>query len=323
MENARLLLMSRSVVPNGLGNEHDLVGRFFMDHPAGKLGTIFTDTPDLLTQRYDQSLDTRVTPVFAEICLSDACQMSRGLLNARVRPVAVEGAVPTGLRAMRELRSALRTSACDEVSVEDRLFNSLRLTPSRTNHVKRSATSLGKLALQMGLGAGDIANACVRKLARKPTVKSSHIDLFGYFEQSPNPDSRITLGRDVDALGQRRVHVDWRLTSLDWHTYRTAAEIFGAELARSCRGRFQMDPWLVAGDGAPPQLRGTAHHMGTTRMSDSPREGVVDRRCRVHGVDNLHVAGSSVFPRGGWAFPTFSIVALSLRLADHLRSALL
>jgi choline dehydrogenase-like flavoprotein len=116
--------------------------------------------------------------------------------------------------------------------------------------------------------------------------------------------------------------VDWRLTALDWHTYRNAAAIFGSELARTCRGTFQMAPWLSGGDGDRPQLRGTAHHMGTTLMSDDPRQGVVDRRCRVHGVDNLHVAGSSVFPRGGWAFPTFSIIALSLRLADDLRSAL-
>ena len=69
-------------------------------------------------------------------------------------------------------------------------------------------------------------------------------------------------------------------------------------------------------------MHGTAHHMGTTRMADSSLEGVVDRDCRVHGIDNLHLAGSSVFPTGGWAFPTFTIVALSLRLAEHLRSRL-
>jgi len=71
-----------------------------------------------------------------------------------------------------------------------------------------------------------------------------------------------------------------------------------------------------------PEVHGTAHHLGTTRMSDDPSHGVVDRQCRVHGIDNLHIAGSSVFPTGGWAFPTFTIAALSLRLADSLRKLL-
>jgi len=66
-------------------------------------------------------------------------------------------------------------------------------------------------------------------------------------------------------------------------------------------------------------VHGTAHHIGTTRMSASPSSGVVDPQCRVHGVDNLYVAGSSVFPTGGWAFPTLTIVALALRVADSLR----
>ena len=75
-------------------------------------------------------------------------------------------------------------------------------------------------------------------------------------------------------------------------------------------------------DERAPQLQGTAHHMGTTRMANDPVDGVVDRNLRVHGVDNLHVAGSSVFPTGGWAFPTFTLVALSMRLAEHLRDCL-
>ena len=66
----------------------------------------------------------------------------------------------------------------------------------------------------------------------------------------------------------------------------------------------------------------TAHHLGTTRMADDPKKGVVERHGKVHGVANLHVAGSSVFPTGGWAFPTLTIVALSLRLAENLKAKL-
>jgi choline dehydrogenase-like flavoprotein len=178
------------------------------------------------------------------------------------------------------------------------------------------------LALRLGLGVGDIARAFVQKIADKPTVSSSHIDLVGFFEQAPNPHSRVILDSETDALGQRKVSVEWRLTPLDRHTYRAAATLFGNELARASAGSFELESWLEHDDGAAPDVHGTAHHLGTTRMSDDPRSGVVDRHCRVHGMQNLHIAGSSVFPTGGWAFPTFTIVALSLRLADQLRSVL-
>jgi choline dehydrogenase-like flavoprotein len=189
--------------------------------------------------------------------------------------------------------------------------------PSAAADTNRSE-SIGRLALQVGLGAGDIVKALGRKIAVRPTVQSRHVELHGFFEQAPNPASRITLSRERDVLGQPKAVVDWQLTALDRHTYRTAATLFGTELARACGGSFQIESWLSE-DGAA-QVHGTAHHMGTTRMADDSRYGVVDRHCRVHGVANLHVAGSSVFPTGGWAFPTFTIVALSLRLAEQLRN---
>ena len=167
---------------------------------------------------------------------------------------------------------------------------------------------------------GDLARGVFNRLTDRPIVPPDHVDVVGYFEQAPNPDSRVRLGEELDPLGQRRVCVDWRLTPLDWHTYRTATRLFGEDLARACGGSFQADPWLH--EEHAPQLQGTAHHMGTTRMSDHPADGVVDRDLRVHGIDNLHIAGSSVFPTGGWAFPTFTLVALSMRLAEHLRDCL-
>ncbi|GAB2534481.1 GMC oxidoreductase [Rhodanobacter koreensis] len=322
IENARLLLSSDSVARHGLGNDHDLVGRYFMDHPTGKLGTLFTDVPDRVTRPYDRTGGKGVAPSFPEIGLSDEALRAYGLLNGRVRPVAVEGPIPKGIRALRELRAALRPPRQDESSaLEERLCAALK-NGTRVNPDDAGAApaGIGRLALRLSLGVGDVARAYVRKLADQPAVKSTHVDLIGYFEQAPNPDSRVTLGTERDALGQRKVCVDWRLTALDRHTYRAAATLFGTELARACGGRFQPEPWLGSDDSAVPQVRGTAHHLGTTRMSDDPRQGVVDRHCRVHGIDNLHVAGSSVFPTGGWAFPTLTIVALSLRLAEHLRT---
>jgi choline dehydrogenase-like flavoprotein len=147
------------------------------------------------------------------------------------------------------------------------------------------------------------------------------VELMAYFEQAPNPASRVTLADARDAMGMRKVRMDWRLTDLDRASYRTSATLLGDDVASFCGGRFEPEPWVVDPALQPPVM-GTAHHIGTTRMSARPESGVVDSDCKVHGMQNLHVAGSSVFPTSGWAFPTFTIVALAVRLADHLRTRL-
>jgi choline dehydrogenase-like flavoprotein len=99
-------------------------------------------------------------------------------------------------------------------------------------------------------------------------------------------------------------------------------ELLGAEVGRAGIGRLKI---LYREDesGWPDDLGGGQHHMGTTRMSDDPKQGVVDRHCRVHGMSNLFVAGSSVFPTPGGATPTLMLVSLAIRLSDHLKSTML
>ncbi len=187
IENARLLLLSDSVVPRGLGNGHDLVGRYFMDHPSGKLGTVFTDDPDSLTRPYDRNLGKGVAPTFPEIGLSGEVQRKQGLLNGRVHPFAVEGTVPNGIRALREFRAALHPPARDESTLlEARMCEAMKNGPSG-GAAMLSQDGIGMLALRLGMGLGDIARAFVQKVADKPTVKSNHVELTGYFEQAPNP----------------------------------------------------------------------------------------------------------------------------------------
>lgn len=322
IENARLLLSSNSVMPKGLGNDHDLVGRYFMDHPSGKLGALFTRDPDSVIRPYDRNVPKGRPPVHPEICLSDEAQREHRILSGRVRPYPFEEPVPEGLQALRDLRSIMRARRRHENwAIKARVCGRKNGEPDYIAKARPSEDDIASLTLRAGLGAADIAKALGRKLTRKPTVKTERVDLVGYFEQVPNHDSRITLGEERDALGLRKVTVDWRLTDLDRHTYRTAARLFGAELARACRGSFLPEPWLEQEDGVP-QVFGTSHHMGTTRMADTPQQGVVDRNCQVHGVGNLHIAGSSVFPTGSWAFPTFTIIALSMRLAEQLRGRL-
>ena len=118
----------------------------------------------------------------------------------------------------------------------------------------------------------------------------------------------------------RRVKLDWRLAELDKRSALRTMEILGAELGRAGLGRLRLDV-SESDAGWPADTAGGWHHMGTTRMSDDPKLGVVERNCRVHGLSNLYVAGSSVFPTAGSGTPTLTLIALALRLADHLKAA--
>jgi len=138
-------------------------------------------------------------------------------------------------------------------------------------------------------------------------------------EQSPNRDSRVTLGDERDALGLRRPVLDWRISEIDRRTIVRASELYADELTRLGLARVKVEPWLF--EDAPEPGTGLGadwHQIGTTRMAESPKRGVVDSDCRIFGIDNLFVAGASVFPTSGAMNPTLTLVALALRLARHL-----
>jgi choline dehydrogenase-like flavoprotein len=148
--------------------------------------------------------------------------------------------------------------------------------------------------------------------------------LFTRIEQAPNPDSRVTLDAEKDELGVPRSHLHWALTSLERQSIRKIYELIGLEAGKAGVARVRLLDYLHEEEhqGWPSFTGGGWHHMGTTRMSDDPAKGVVDADCKVHGIDNLYIAGSSCFPTAGAANPTLTLVALSLRLAEHLKSRL-
>ena len=140
-------------------------------------------------------------------------------------------------------------------------------------------------------------------------------------EQAPNPLSRISLGQEVDKFGLRRVKLNWQLSTIDLHTIQRAVFRFGEVLADLNLGRLRVQDWLNSDSPIYTGAHGD-HHMCTTRMGGSPGEGVVDSDQKLFGTDNLYIAGSSVFSTGGHANPTFSIVQMTLRLADHIGALL-
>jgi choline dehydrogenase-like flavoprotein len=152
--------------------------------------------------------------------------------------------------------------------------------------------------------------------ARAPGADGAPLrTLYFRTEQAPDRDNRVSLGRSRDALGTPRVELNWGLRDADTRSIAGWLETFDATVRERGLG------WvLMPGEDWPEHVVGGPHHMGTTRMAADPGRGVVDADCRVHSSDNLYVLGSSVFPTGGYANPTLTIVALALRLADHLRA---
>jgi len=137
-------------------------------------------------------------------------------------------------------------------------------------------------------------------------------------EQSPNIDSRITLSNEKDSLGLRRVSLNWKTDELDERTIRTLAKETAKEFARLDFGRVKLEDYILSNKIGIDFNHGHCHQMGTTRMSKLPENGVVDKNCKVFGIDNLFIAGSSIFSTSGGVNPTLSIVQLSLRLAEHI-----
>ena len=145
-------------------------------------------------------------------------------------------------------------------------------------------------------------------------------------EQAPNPDSRVTLGRDRDALGMPRVNLHWQLTELDKRSIRTIYQLIGQQMGLAGLGRVKLKEYLqdeLDNTSWPDGTNAGWHHMGTTRMSDDPKKGVVDANCQIHGIHNLYVAGAGCFSTSSAPNPTLTLVALSLRLSDHVKQKLL
>lgn len=146
-------------------------------------------------------------------------------------------------------------------------------------------------------------------------------ELFTRIEQAPNPESRVTLDTEKDSLGMPRAALHWVLTPLEKRSIRKIYELLGQEVGKTGVGRVRLMEylWDEKDESWPEFTGGGWHHMGTTRMSDDPKTGVVDANCKVHGIDNLYMAGASCYVTAAAPNPTLTLIALTLRLSDHLK----
>jgi choline dehydrogenase-like flavoprotein len=296
IENPRLLLLSRSAHPDGLCNQHDLVGRFFMEHPTVSAGTVVSDDWQALHDLFSPGLIGGRLVEFG-LALSPALQATSQSLNAVMRTNLVAGRDST--QALRELMASVRYG--------------------RAPHERRAADNGRRLRAIARDPIGIVQNVARHALGRPKRFKVDSLFLEVRTEQEPDPESRVTLSDQLDRFGQPRAHLHWSMKHREKDTVRVAATTFREEVERLGLGTLKIADWLQSQDSSwPADMVGGHHHMGTTRMSDDPRTGVVDRDCKAHGVENLYVVGSSVFPTAGYANPTSTVLALAFRLAEHL-----
>jgi choline dehydrogenase-like flavoprotein len=329
------LLLSNRRQAKGLGNQHDLVGRFFMEHPRFEAGIIIPADRHLEVEFYETHA-LAGTRLKGYIGLTEETIRREKLLDIQINLIPVDS---------EAYRQAENTPEVDSLKY---LVQKLRRREAPSDFGAHVANIVGDLltvqeyflpmaplpvpqpaALRRILGAkaeekdyllgdlfGDIAVVANDEIFRAAPL--DYIRLSTRIDQAPNPDSRVTLGAERDALGLRRAELHWQLSPLDKYSVRRTLEILGAELGRAGLGRLQIQ---MDDDNTtwPKDTVGGWHHMGTTRMSDDPKRGVVDRNCQVHGISNLFIAGSSVFPTAGSGTPTMMLVSLALRLGDHLK----
>jgi len=286
IENARLLLASRSRRPAGLGNGGDLVGRYYQDHPKGFTGEVDVarGASRLPASLYWGRLDRGGRDRWG-VGLSPEAQERHEVLNSYVRldPV-IHDVPPPGLTAARRL-----------------LHGRLRAVNARD-------------LLDLPGERQDLAR--VRRFRRGNEGPIDTIRVRSFLEQEPRPENRVRLDDRLDRFGQPLAVVDWDLSELDRRSVRILHEVLGTEFVRTGIGRVRYDL-----DDASPvwdTLIDAAHHAGTTRMGSDRRTSVTDPWGEVHEVRGLFVNGASLFPTSGYANPVFTIMALALRVADRV-----
>jgi choline dehydrogenase-like flavoprotein len=322
LENARLLLASHDQCADGIGNDHDNVGRYYMAHLYGILGWIELRAPDdgfvYGYERDDEGVYCRrrfwITPeaqtqhesgnCIAQLARTDVSDPDHGSALLSAKHLA-----GTYVDALRDRRPGRRSSNWRAERSQRRAHwgvvarGAPFLIPEVTTSVHRRYFARRQLPGVLG------------------PQSANRFPLLYQAEHLPHRSSRVELATTRDAFGMPRLRTRVAFTDDDVRTVETFHRVLAAQLCATGTGTFhpyvgdlraQIEARLAA-------FHSSYHHIGTTRMSASPSDGVVDRNCRVYGVENLFVAGSSVFPTGGHANPTLTLVALALRLADHLR----
>ena len=318
IEAARILLASKQGERQGIGNQHDVVGRYFMEHPHVVTAKIHLYNRKQSNRAVIPALDYRFI------------KGAKARLNLE-RPIdGVKFAYTIREQTQREKQllnysAHLRTVSPSRNSAGYRslklIVANMRSMKSFLRQVKNGGIpdGLGTQLKNLVLNPDDVFRVLYGQVFSRPKI----LELYCQSESVPNPDSRVMISDQLDELGVPRAVLDWRLSLLDKVSIRESQKIIGELLKQSGIGELVTEPWVMDDDAEwDRSLIGGYHHMGTARMGLNPKESVVDENCKVHSVSNLYVTSTSAFPTGGYANPLLTGLALTLRTADHIKELL-
>ncbi len=295
IENARMLLHFNQKYHNKLGNKSDTLGRYLMEHPTPRAAHLIAErTPELDLYFGYREEKKSIVGFFS---LTDKTVRDNNTINLRMPFVPQTNyALSDGISSSHIFGQSL---------------SNYELPADASTHAWNILSDIDMV---------------IESIARKTfdTKIFDHASEIGGFEipmmmeQTPSKDNRIILSNNKDELGLAKIDVQYRITELDKQRLWRSLDICAREIAMLGFGRLKilkersLRLWR-------DQLGFSAHHMGTTRMADTPDSGVVNEDLKVFGTNNFYIGGSSVFPTGGSVPPTLTIVALSIRLAEHIK----
>lgn len=314
MNATRILFNSTDQNGDSPGNTHDQLGRYFMDHLMLNGGHFYPTDKSLIERMalYDLRMRNGV-PVMAHLHFSDAA------LDRLQLPALAMMMYPRDQSSANRSASNSRQKRAHNAALAVRH----RLLGRRLPHIKDILivlTGLDEVIARMwrkrfapesNVGSGGWS------LRPRQSKKYNHLEVIQIVEQRPHSDNRLILSDETDKLGHRRVTIDWRLHPEDSDLLQQAQEEMARALKAAGLGEYKISK--VDG-GLDIRSHSCCHYLGGTRMGDDAKHSVVDRNCKVHDTSSLYVLTGGVFPTGGFANPTFTIVTLAIRMADHLKS---
>jgi choline dehydrogenase-like flavoprotein len=320
LESTRQLLVLQRKHPELFGGEDGPLGRYYMGHVIGEVADVVFNS-DTIDAAYDFYLDEHGSYARRRLIPSDAAQFDERLLNVSFWPVVPPVADPrhrSGLLSMVCLAFAIppfgrlviaeairKRHIPDDLAVWPHIVNILRDLP-------RAGLSIAAFLYKRYVARPPMPGFFARNAARR-------YGLSYHAEQSPQPDSRVTLSDDRDRLGVPKLRIDYRFARADAEAVARSHAVLADWLTRTGAGRLEYrQPPEETVDAILALAAHGTHQIGTARMAARPEDGVVDENLRCFGVDNLYVASSATFPTSGQCNPTLSIAAFAVRLAEHL-----
>ena len=297
IENPRILLASQQLDRRGVGNQADLVGRYYQDH----VGFFAAELRPLDWARFRHLFasflpgDQKYVP---KIQLAQSLQRSQGLLSV-IGNIDVQEGENSPRNCARRIYRKLRHARPISAESGSTFHDLRRLVSSAPDALKLLSAHL--LEHRIGL------------------PKKARFFLMANAESEPLHASRITLSDQLDGYGLNRPKVSWLVSDLTLNALKAYGVAVKNTLESATIAEVRLSPYLTDPKANwKERAYSLYHHMGATRMSSSPKEGVVDSYGRVHGIDNLYIAGTSILPSGSSSNPSYTALALAFRTAEHL-----